>query len=70
MNRASARDGAALGGTPDRFLRHWLTNTLLDDGFIAKKWGSWRKSRYLTLCLSAWLSEHFDIPALAARNEA
>jgi len=55
--------------TPDLFPQHWLTNTLFDDGFIAHK-SSELAGKPLPYDLHAWLSEHFDVPNLAARNEA
>lgn len=55
--------------TQDLFPQHWLTNTLLDDGFIAKKLSE-LASKPLPYGLHAWLVEHFDAPNLAARNEA
>ncbi|MDP2783154.1 MAG: N-6 DNA methylase [Sulfurimicrobium sp.] len=55
--------------TQDLFPQHWLTNTLLDDGFIAKKSGE-LAGRPLPYDLQAWLSTHFDAANLAARNEA
>ncbi|MDP2827072.1 MAG: hypothetical protein Q8O37_00545, partial [Sulfuricellaceae bacterium] len=53
--------------TPDLFPQHWLTNTLLDDGFIARK-SAQLESQPLPYDLQAWLGEHFDPANLAARN--
>lgn len=53
----------------DLFPQHWLSNTLLDDGFIAEKMGE-LADKPLPYALSEWLAEHFDVPNLAARNEA
>ncbi|MBP9685715.1 MAG: hypothetical protein KBE07_13800 [Rhodoferax sp.] len=55
--------------TQDLFPRHWLTNTLLDDGFIAQK-ASELAAKPLPHGLDAWLQTHFDADTLAARNEA
>ncbi|MHB0926514.1 MAG: hypothetical protein ACYC1F_08435, partial [Gallionellaceae bacterium] len=55
--------------TQDLFPQHWLINTLFDDGFIAQK-SSELAGKPLPYDLHAWLSGHFDIPSLAARNEA
>ncbi|MDO8448534.1 MAG: hypothetical protein Q7T10_06975 [Rhodoferax sp.] len=55
--------------TQDLFPQHWLTNTLLDDGFIAQKAGE-LLAKPLPYDLQAWLKEHFDAVTLAARNEA
>lgn len=55
--------------TQDLFPQHWLTNTLFDDGFIAQKLSE-LAGKPLPNDLRAWLSEHFDVPNLAARNEA
>ncbi|MEO5606191.1 MAG: hypothetical protein ABIR13_01210, partial [Polaromonas sp.] len=51
------------------FPQHWLTNTLLDDGFIVQKTNELAQ-KPLPCGLEAWLAEHFDPAALAARNEA
>jgi len=55
--------------TQDLFPQHWLTNTLFDDGFIAQKLSE-LAGKPLPYDLHAWLSGHFDVPSLAARNEA
>ncbi|MDP2827087.1 MAG: N-6 DNA methylase, partial [Sulfuricellaceae bacterium] len=55
--------------TQDIIPMHWLTNTLLDDGFIARK-SAQLESQPLPYDLQAWLGEHFDPANLAARNEA
>lgn len=55
--------------TQDLFPRPWLTNTLLDDGFIKQK-ESELAQRPLPYDLDAWLQGNFDVPSLAARNEA
>lgn len=55
--------------TQDLFPQHWLTNTLLDDGFITQKAGE-LLTRPIPYALEAWLKEHFDAVTLAARNEA
>ncbi len=55
--------------TQDLFPQHWLTNTLFDDGFITQK-SSELAGKQNPYDLEAWLKEHFDTPALAARNEA
>lgn len=55
--------------TQDLFPQHWLTNTLLDDGFIAQK-ASELGAKPIPYALEAWLTEHFDASSLAARNEA
>ena len=55
--------------TPNLFPQHWLTNTLLDDGFIAQKAGE-LLARPIPCDLQDWLSIHFDAPSLSARNEA
>ena len=52
----------------DLFPRHWLTNTLLDDGFIAQKLSE-LAGKAPGYDLPAWLSENFDAPVLAARSE-
>ena len=55
----------------DIFPQHWLTNTLLDDGFIAQK--AAELAAQPPACASAladWLSAHFKPAELAARNEA
>mgnify|MGYP002360958561 FL=1 len=55
----------------DLFPQHWLTNTLLDDGFIAQKSGA--LAEHPPACaaaLDAWLAAHFNPATLAARNEA
>lgn len=55
--------------TQDLFPQHWLTNTLFDDGFITQK-SSELAGKLNPYDLEAWLKEHFDAHALAARNEA
>ena len=55
--------------TQDLLPQHWLTNTLLDDGFISQK-ASELLARPIPYGLQAWLKLHFDAPSLAARNEA
>lgn len=55
--------------TQDLFPRPWLTNTLLDDGFIAQK-ANELLAKPIPYALEVWLKEHFDAPTLAARNEA
>lgn len=55
--------------TQDLFPPYWLTNTLLDDGFIAQK-ASELLEKPLPYDLHAWLTAHFDASSLAARNEA
>ncbi len=52
----------------DLFPRHWLTNTLLDDGFIAQKLSE-LAGKAPAYDLPAWLNENFDPPVLAARSE-
>ena len=53
----------------DLFPQHWLTNTLLDDGFIEMK-AKQLAAAPLPHGLDAWLQTYFDSAALAARNEA
>ena len=55
--------------TQDLFPRPWLTNTLLDDGFIVQK-ANELLAKPIPYALEVWLKEHFDAPTLAARNEA
>lgn len=55
--------------TQDSILPHWLTNTLLDDGFIAQKAIELR-AKPLPYALDSWLAAHFDAVSLAARSEA
>jgi hypothetical protein len=55
--------------TQDLFPQHWLTNTLLDDGFITQK-ASELLAKPIPYDLQAWLTAHFDAPSLAAVNEA
>lgn len=50
------------------FPQQWLTNTLLDDGFIEQK-ASALAAKPLSHGLDAWLLTHFDASTLAARNE-
>ena len=54
----------------DLFPQHWLTNTLLDDGFILQKTRERADRPPPGDALDAWLAAHFDPAALAARNEA
>lgn len=51
------------------FPQHWLTNTLLDDGFIARQ-ASQLLVKPTPYDLDAWLKENFDTSKLAARSEA
>ena len=53
----------------DIFPQHWLTNTLLDDGFMVQK-ANELAARPLPCNLDVWLTGHFDPAALAARNKA
>ena len=55
--------------TQDLFPRPWLTNTLLDDGFINQK-ESELAQKPLPYDLETWLKNNFDVRSLAARNEA
>jgi hypothetical protein len=55
--------------TQDLFPPNWLTNTLLDDGFIHQK-ASELAAQPVAHGLDAWLQTHFDANTLAARNEA
>lgn len=55
--------------TQDLFPRHWLINTLLDDGFIARK-AEALLAQGVPHGLEQWLQSHFDAATLAARNEA
>jgi hypothetical protein len=55
--------------THDLLPPHWLTNTLLDDGFIQQK-ADELATKPIPYGLDAWLHHHFDIVALAQRNEA
>ena len=55
--------------TQDLFPRHWLHNTLLDDGFIAQKAAD-LLAKPIPYDLAAWLQTHFDASTLAATNEA
>ena len=55
--------------TQHLFPQAWLTNTLLDDGFISQK-ASELLARPIPYGLQAWLKLHFDAPSLSARNEA
>ena len=55
--------------TQDLFPPNWLTNTLLDDGFINQK-ASELAAQPVAHGLDAWLQTHFDANTLAARNEA
>lgn len=51
------------------FSRHWLNNTLLDDGFITQK-AKELANHPIPYGLEAWLAEHFDTFKLATRSEA
>ena len=53
----------------DLFPQHWLTNTLLDDGFIVQKTNQ-LAAQPLPYALDAWLAEHFQAAALATYSEA
>ena len=53
----------------DMFPSPWLTNTLLDDGFIEQQ-ASALVAKPFAHGLEAWLQMHFDATTLAARNEA
>ncbi|MFZ2219282.1 MAG: hypothetical protein WAV85_11465, partial [Rhodoferax sp.] len=53
----------------DLFPQHWLTNTLLDDGFIEQKANA-LAAKPMPHGLDAWLQNNFDADTLAARNEA
>jgi hypothetical protein len=55
--------------TQDLFPKQWLINTLLDDGFIARKKIELR-TKSIPYALDAWLSTNFDVVKLAARSEA
>jgi hypothetical protein len=55
--------------TPDLIPHPWLANTLLDDGFIARK-SDELAGKPLPYDLQTWLGSHFDPASLAARNEA
>ena len=55
--------------THDMFPRPWLSNTLLDDGFIKQK-ESELSQRALPYDLQTWLTHNFDAHGLAVRNEA
>lgn len=48
---------------------HWLVNTLLDDGFIARKRED-LATQALPYGLEAWLQQHFDAQALQRMSEA
>ena len=53
----------------DLFPSPWLTNTLLDEAFVASK----RKAlgqKDIPYLLGEWLYRHFDAPVLAKRSEA
>ena len=47
----------------------WLTNRLLDDGFIAQQ-AKALVEKPIPYALESWLQTHFDAPTLAARNDA
>lgn len=53
----------------DLFPQHWLTNTLLDDGFIVQKTNQ-LAAQPLPYALDAWLAAHFQAAALATYSEA
>ena len=53
----------------DLFPSPWLTNTLLDDGFIEQQ-ASALLAKPFAHGLEAWLQTHFNATTLAARNEA
>jgi hypothetical protein len=53
----------------DLFPQHWLTNTLLDDGFIVQKTNE-LAGKPLPCDLDAWLTDNFHPATLATRNEA
>lgn len=53
----------------DLFPQHWLTNTLLDDGFIVQKTNQ-LAAQPLPYALDAWLAEHFNAATLATYSEA
>ena len=55
--------------TTDLFPPHWLTNTLLDDGYIARQ-ASQLRTKPNPYALDAWLNDNFDVTTLAARSEA
>ena len=55
--------------THDLFPKHWLTNSLLDDGFIDRK-ASQLLEKPIHDALETWLIAHFDAASLAERNEA
>ena len=59
--------------TQDMFPRHWLNNSLLDEGFITQKAQELMLSqaqKSLAFELGAWLDQHFHPQNLAAGNEA
>ena len=53
----------------DLFPPHWLHNTLLDDGFIARK-AAELVAKPMAYDLAAWLQTHFDASSLAQTSEA
>ena len=53
----------------DLFPQHWLTNTLLDDGFIVQKTNQ-LAAQPLPYVLDAWLDAHFQAATLATYSEA
>ena len=55
--------------TQDLFPQHWLTNTLLDDGFIAQK-ASELQAKPLACELQAWLQSNFEAAKLTSCSEA
>ena len=59
--------------TQDMFPRHWLNNSLLDEGFITQKAQELMQNQAqkpLAFDLGAWLDQHFHPQNLAAGNEA
>lgn len=55
--------------TQNLFPMHWLNNTLLDDGYIAKK-SVELLNNPLPYDLQNWLDKNFDAKSLSAKNEA
>ena len=53
----------------DLFPNPWLVNTLLDEGFVARKRSQLGKLP-LPYDLSQWLDQHFDAAVLCKRSEA
>lgn len=56
-------------GTHELFPGTWLLNSLLDEGYIARKRDQLLAGPPMHQ-LAAWLETHFDAPALARRSEA